>query len=168
MSRPFVAIMMGSASDREVMEHAVAQLRQLEVAFEVRILSAHRTPEQTASFVREAQQRGCQVFIAAAGMAAHLAGAVAAHSHRPVIGVPLAASSLQGLDALLATVQMPGGMPVATMAIGNAGARNAAILAAQILALGDRALAERLQRQREEQQQKVMASDRDLQRQLDG
>jgi 5-(carboxyamino)imidazole ribonucleotide mutase len=135
-TKPFVGIVMGSDSDLPVMEATFAVLRSLGVAFEARITSAHRTPETTKEFVVDAEARGCAVFIAAAGMAAHLAGAVSAITVRPVIGVPMNAS-LDGLDALLSTVQMPAGIPVATVAIGKAGAKNAAYLAAQIMAISD-------------------------------
>lgn len=140
----FVAILMGSDSDLPVMESSTAVLNDLGVSYEVRITSAHRTPEDTRDYVLDAEQRGCAVFIAAAGMAAHLAGAVAAQTIRPVIGVPIDAGPLQGMDALLSTVQMPGGIPVATVAIGKAGAKNAAFLAAQIMAVTDASLAEKL------------------------
>lgn len=145
---PFVAILMGSDSDLPIMQHCVDQLNAFDIAVEVRISSAHRTPAATQQYVHDAQERGCQVFIAAAGLAAHLAGAVASHSIRPVIGVPLNAGSLGGLDALLSTVQMPAGVPVATVAIDKAGAKNAAFLAAQILALNDDSLANKLREQR--------------------
>lgn len=129
-----VVVLMGSKSDWDVMQHAVKTLREFGVTCEARVLSAHRTPEETAAFVRQADAGGTKVFIAAAGMAAHLAGAVAAQTVRPVLGVPLAGSELNGLDALLATVQMPPGIPVGTLAIGKAGAINAATLAVSILA----------------------------------
>jgi 5-(carboxyamino)imidazole ribonucleotide mutase len=136
MTKPFVGIVMGSDSDLPVMEATFAVLKSLGVTFEARITSAHRTPETTKEFVVDAEARGCAVFIAAAGMAAHLAGAVSAITVRPVIGVPMNAA-LDGLDALLSTVQMPAGIPVATVAIGKAGAKNAAYLAAQIVAVSD-------------------------------
>lgn len=139
-----VGILMGSDSDWTVMSAAADRLRALGVAHEVTVLSAHRSPQRTAEYAAEARRRGLQVIIAGAGMAAHLAGVVAAHTTLPVIGVPLDAGTLGGLDALLATVQMPPGIPVATVAIGKAGADNAAILAAQILALADAELAARL------------------------
>jgi phosphoribosylaminoimidazole carboxylase PurE protein len=135
MSNYFVAVMMGSDSDLPTMQSCVEALKGFNIPFELRIMSAHRTPNLTAEYVHDATQRGCQIFIAAAGLAAHLAGAVAANTVRPVIGVPLDAGSLNGMDALLATVQMPGGTPVACTSIGKAGAKNAAFLAAQILAL---------------------------------
>jgi 5-(carboxyamino)imidazole ribonucleotide mutase len=144
MPKSFVAILMGSDSDLETMQHAIAVLDKLGIAREVNVLSAHRTPDATHAYVKDADARGCAVFIAAAGMAAHLAGTVAALTLKPVIGVPMKGGVLDGLDALLSTVQMPGGIPVATVAIGSAGAKNAAWLAAQMLALGDPSLAARL------------------------
>ncbi len=165
MSKPFVAILMGSDSDLPVMEAATAVLKQLQVPFEMRISSAHRTPKATHDYVVDADQRGAVAFICAAGMAAHLAGAVAATTTKPVIGVPIN-SSLDGLDALLSTVQMPGGIPVATVAIGKAGAKNAAYLACQILATKDDALAERVRAERQANTDAVIAKDRDLQARL--
>lgn len=158
-----VAVVMGSDSDLDVMRACVDQLRQFEIEAEVRILSAHRTPDASAEFAATAAARGIKVIIAGAGMAAHLAGALAAQTTLPVIGVPLApAMGLGGLDALLSTVQMPPGVPVATMAIGKAGARNAAILAAQILAVADTDLRDRLVRFKVEQAQKVRDKDATL------
>ena len=136
---------MGSASDQDVMSAAAELLRELEVPYDIGVYSAHRTPDRVEQFVSEASSRGIRVLIAGAGAAAHLAGAVAAHTHLPVIGVPLAGTALSGMDALLATVQMPAGFPVATMAIGKPGATNAALLAAQILALTDSDLRQRLE-----------------------
>ena len=136
----FVAILMGSDSDLPVMQSTFDVLKKFGIEYEVRITSAHRTPEDTRSYVSDADARGCAVFIAAAGMAAHLAGAVSAHTLRPVIGVPIDAGPLKGFDALLSTVQMPGGIPVAGVAIGKAGAKNAAYLAVQILAVSNEAL----------------------------
>lgn len=144
MNKAFVAILMGSDSDLSVMQNAADTLKELGIDYEMNVLSAHRTPVETAQYVTEAPRRGCKVFIAAAGLAAHLAGAVAAQTVCPVIGVPLDAGSLGGLDALLSTVQMPAGIPVATVAIGKHGAKNAAVLAAQILALQDEALTNKL------------------------
>ena len=164
--RTFVAVMMGSDSDWPVMQSAVAILNRLEVEVEVRIASAHRTPVATVGYVEQASGRGCAVFIAGAGMAAHLAGAVAAHTTRPVIGVPLESGPLAGMDALLSTVQMPPGIPVATVALGKAGAANAGYLAAQILALSDPALAGRIAADREERAQSVEDKDAALQREL--
>ena len=136
----FVAILMGSDSDLPIMQSTVDVLKSFGIEYEVRITSAHRTPEDTRSYVSDADARGCAVFIAAAGMAAHLAGAVSAHTLRPVIGVPIDAGPLQGFDALLSTVQMPGGIPVAGVAIGKAGAKNAAYLAVQILGVSNEVL----------------------------
>jgi phosphoribosylaminoimidazole carboxylase PurE protein len=136
-----VAILFGSESDRATMEEAARVLDSFGIGHEMEMASAHRSPDRVREFVKGAPARGVQVFIAAAGMANHLAGAVAAHTTRPVIGVPLDGSPLHGVDALYSTVQMPPGVPVATVAIGAAGAKNAAVLAAQILALSDNALA---------------------------
>ncbi len=141
---PRVGILMGSDSDWEVMSAAAARLEHFGIGYEAQVTSAHRSPERTMAYAGEARERGIHVLIVGAGAAAHLAGAVAAHTTLPVIGVPLDATSLHGLDALLSTVQMPSGVPVATVAIGKAGAENAAILAAQILSLADSALAQRL------------------------
>jgi len=165
MSKPFVAILMGSASDLPVMEASFTVLDQLGVPYEAKISSAHRTPDATHTFVKDADQRGCAAFICAAGMAAHLAGAVAAATLRPVIGVPINAS-LDGLDALLATVQMPGGIPVGTVAIGKAGAKNAAYLAAQVLATSDMELHQRLIDERAANASAVIAADAALQEKL--
>lgn len=157
MNNPFVAVLMGSDSDLPIMEATLEILKALEVSFEVRIASAHRTPEATARYVKEAEARGCGVFIAAAGLAAHLAGAVAANTLKPVIGVPMEGGPLNGMDALLSTVQMPGGVPVACVAIGKAGAKNAAYLAAQIIGLSDPALAQRLVADRQAMAEAVLA-----------
>ena len=165
MSKAFVAILMGSDSDLPVMEAAIDVLKSFEITLEVKITSAHRTPQATHDYVLDADQRGCTVFIAAAGMAAHLAGAVAAMTLKPVIGVPINAS-LDGLDALLSTVQMPGGIPVATVAIGKAGAKNAAYLAAQIMAVADPALADKLVQERQANADAVIAKDQALQLKL--
>ncbi len=159
----WVAILMGSESDWPVMQSTTAVLNELGVQFEVRVTSAHRTPAGTQNYVSDAQARGCDVFICAAGMAAHLAGAVAAHTVKPVIGVPIDSGPLQGFDALLSTVQMPGGIPVATVAVGKAGAKNAGYLAAQILSLSDAALAEKLARDREDNRAKVEAQNESVQ-----
>jgi phosphoribosylaminoimidazole carboxylase PurE protein len=139
-----VGIVMGSDSDLPVMEEAAKILDRFGIPYEMTISSAHRAPKRTAAYAEQAKSRGLKVLIAGAGGAAHLAGVLAAETPLPVIGVPIDSSPLQGMDALLATVQMPGGVPVATMAIGRVGARNAGILAAQILALSDAALAEKL------------------------
>lgn len=165
MGQPFVAILMGSDSDLPVMEAAFDVLRKFGIPFEAKVSSAHRTPTVTHAYVEDADQRGCAVFIAAAGMAAHLAGAVAANTLRPVIGVPID-SSLDGLDALLSTVQMPSGIPVATVAIGKAGAKNAAYLAAQILATANPALADALKAERKSAADAVIAKDKALQEKL--
>ena len=145
-----VAIFIGSISDEALVTPCAEVLRKLGVPFRFTVSSAHRTPRRTEALVDELEKQGCQVFICAAGMAAHLAGAVAARTCKPVIGIPLAASPLGGMDALLATVQMPPGFPVATVALDKAGARNAAWLAAQILALNDPALADRMKKGRED------------------
>ena len=139
--KPQVGIVMGSDSDLEVMKAAAGVLQEFGVAFEITVASAHRSPQRAATWATTARERGIKVIIAGAGHAAHLAGAMAAHTSLPIIGVPIDSSCLQGLDALLATVQMPPGIPVATMAIGKPGARNAGILAVQILALADADLA---------------------------
>jgi len=142
--RPRVAILMGSASDWEIMQVAEQTLDELGIPSDARVISAHRTPERLTRYLAGAEERGLEVVIAGAGAAAHLAGVTAAHTLLPVLGVPLPSSELKGLDALLATVQMPGGVPVATLAIGKAGAKNAALLAARILARSDAGLRERL------------------------
>lgn len=162
MSDTFVAILMGSDSDLPTMEAAFGVLDTFGIRYEVKITSAHRTPEATHSYVTGADARGCGAFICAAGMAAHLAGAVAAATLKPVIGVPINAS-LDGLDALLSTVQMPGGIPVATVAIGKAGAKNAAYLAAQILATADTGLQQKLKDERKANADAVIAKDAELQ-----
>lgn len=161
MSNTQVAILMGSKSDLSLMEPAAQVLAELGVSCEMRVMSAHRTPERVRQFVTAGPANGVQVFICGAGGAAHLAGVVAAHTIRPVIGVPLARTPLGGQDALLATVQMPSGMPVATVAID--GAANAGLLAAQIIALGDAALAKRISEQREARRLKVQADDESIQ-----
>ncbi len=150
-----VGIVLGSASDWGQVESAAALLREWGIPFEVVVASAHRAPDRVHNYAREAAPRGLKVIIAAAGMAAHLAGVLAAATILPVIGVPMPGSHLQGLDSLLATVQMPAGVPVATMAIGSAGAQNAAVFAVQILALADPRLRERLQRHKLEMEENV-------------
>jgi 5-(carboxyamino)imidazole ribonucleotide mutase len=167
MSKSFVAILMGSDSDLPTMEAAFGVLKSFDLDFEVKITSAHRTPQATHDYVKDADQRGCGAFICAAGMAAHLAGAVAAATLKPVIGVPINAS-MDGLDALLSTVQMPGGIPVATVAIGKAGAKNAAYLATQILATADADLAAKLVAERQANADAVIAKDAALQEKLNG
>ncbi len=160
---PRVAILMGSDSDWPVMSAAADRLGALGIAYEARVLSAHRSPEETARFARGARDAGVRVLICGAGAAAHLAGAVAAQTTLPVLGVPLDAGGLGGLDALLATVQMPAGIPVGTLAIGKAGADNAALLAAQILALDDPELAERLATLKRDMAKAVEEKNRKLQ-----
>jgi 5-(carboxyamino)imidazole ribonucleotide mutase len=167
MSQPFVAIVMGSDSDLPVMEASFDVLRKFGIPFEARITSAHRTPEVTKNYVTDAEERGCGAFIAAAGMAAHLAGAVSAATVKPVIGVPMNAS-MDGLDALLSTVQMPAGIPVATVAIGKAGAKNAAYLAAQILSVADASLSQKLRDERAENAEVIRQKDEALQESLKG
>ena len=154
-----VAILMGSKSDLPVMEEAAAILRQFGVQHEMRIMSAHRTPEEVMAFTRAARDKGFSMIIAGAGMAAHLAGVIAAHTTLPVIAVPIASSTLGGLDALLAMVQMPPGVPVATMGIGKPGARNAALLAVEILALTNEALSKKLDQYRIDMRKTVIEED---------
>ncbi|PYJ24756.1 MAG: 5-(carboxyamino)imidazole ribonucleotide mutase [Verrucomicrobia bacterium] len=156
-SKPLVAIIMGSKSDWETMRHAAETLDDLGVPKEVRVLSAHRTPDATAEFARKAADGGLRVIIAGAGGAAHLAGVVAAHTWLPVLGVPIQ-SKLQGLDSLLSTAQMPGGIPVGTLAIGEAGAKNAALLAAAILATTDTTIRQKLEAFRRKQSEAVLAA----------
>ena len=168
MTTPFVAVLMGSDSDLPTMQATLDVLSKLEIPYEVKITSAHRTPAATHAYVKDAEGRGCALFVAAAGLAAHLAGTVAGLTLRPVIGIPLDAGPLQGMDSLLSTVQMPGGIPVATVAIGKAGAKNAGYLAAQILALSNPDLAERIRLEREENARAVQAKDAELQRKLPG
>lgn len=140
----FVSIIMGSKSDFECVNECAKILQEFEIPYEMIVSSAHRSPQRTAEYVKEAEKKGAVIFICAAGMAAHLAGAVAANTTKPVIGIPVGGGSLNGIDALYSTVQMPGGMPVATLAIGRAGAKNAGFLAAQILALEDKTIANKL------------------------
>src|SRR5215468_9864890 len=149
MSKPWVSIVMGSDSDLEIMREAGKALDDFGIAYEMDVTSAHRSPDRSAEFAKKAADRGIRVIIAGAGGAAHLAGVIAAHTILPVIGVPIPSTSLQGMDSLLATVQMPAGIPVATVAIGKAGATNAGILAAQIIALSDSAVAKRLERHKQ-------------------
>ena len=159
-----VAVVMGSDSDMDVMQNCIEQLRHFGIEPVVRIISAHRAPQTAAEFADTAAANGIKVIIAAAGMAAHLAGALAGRTTLPVIGVPLiSAGGLEGIDALLSTIQMPPGVPVASMAIGKAGAKNAAIFAVQILALSDKDLREKLAKFRKTQQQKVIEKDSALQ-----
>ena len=162
MSEP-VLILMGSKNDWEVMREATAELDRVGIRWRAHVASAHRSLQRTVDLVRRAEADGTQVFICGAGMAAHLAGVVAASTTRPVIGVPLAGGVADGLDALLATVQMPGGVPVATVAVGKPGARNAAVLAAEILALADQEVAGRLRQFKQQQIEAVEAADAALQ-----
>lgn len=155
-ANPLVVVVMGSKSDWETMRQADEVLAKFEVPHECRVLSAHRTPAETAEYVNQAESRGVEVIIAAAGGAAHLAGVCAAHTVLPVLGVPMESASLKGLDSLLSTVQMPAGIPVGTLAIGPAGARNAALLAVAILATSRPDLREKLRRFRADQREKVL------------
>ncbi|PIQ97353.1 MAG: 5-(carboxyamino)imidazole ribonucleotide mutase [Nitrospinae bacterium CG11_big_fil_rev_8_21_14_0_20_56_8] len=149
--KPMVGIVMGSDSDMSVMEETSRILKEFDVPHEILVTSAHRSPERTRRYVKKAERDGMRIIIAGAGASAHLAGVIAAETTLPVIGVPIDSSALKGLDALLSTVQMPGGVPVATMAIGKPGARNAAVLAVQILALNDSVLASKLLRFKKDQ-----------------
>jgi len=164
-TNPKVAVLMGSASDWEIVKEAVATLKNFGIPVEAHVISAHRTPDVAAEFARNAENRGIKVIIAAAGAAAHLAGVIAAHTTLPVIGIPMT-SVLNGLDSLLSTVQMPGGIPVGTMAIGKAGAINAGIYAAQILALSDETLREKLRKHKESLKQTVIEGDAKIQMDL--
>ena len=148
MTSTFVAILMGSDSDLPVMQATIEILKKFDIEHEVRVRSAHRTPDAAKAYVKDAEERGCKVFICAAGLAAHLAGAVAGMTTRPVIGVPVDNGPLQGHDALLSTVMMPGGIPVATVAIGKEGAKNAGYLAAQILGVSDQTIADKVKAER--------------------
>ena len=154
--RALVGVIMGSTSDREVMQACTDQLQDLEIPYEAKVLSAHRTPKQTQEYAESAAARGLEVIIAGAGWAAHLAGVIAAHTTLPVIGIPIDSSPLKGMDALLSTVQMPPGIPVATVALGKGGARNAAVLAAQILALKYPPIADRFKTYRLNLTQKAL------------
>ena len=162
MGNPLVLIVMGSDSDLPVMGETARILEEFGVPYEMRISSAHRSPERTAELAEGAAGRGIRVIVAGAGMAAHLAGVVSAATSLPVIGVPLDGGALSGMDALMSTVQMPGGIPVATMSIGRAGAKNAGILAVRILALGDESLMERLEGYREKMAREVEEKDASL------
>lgn len=162
-----VIILMGSDSDWDAMRRCHELLKDLGIEHEVHVASAHRTPEKVLGIVEQAPQRGVKAFICAAGMAAHLAGVVAAHAHCPTIGVPMKGGVMDGVDALLSTVQMPPGVPVATVGVGSAGARNAAVLAAQMIALADKALADRLAQWRRDQAEQVEEKDRKLRASMD-
>lgn len=153
----FVSIVMGSKSDYEVVSEAGKILEKFGVKYELIISSAHRSPKRTAEYIAKAEQKGAKVFIAAAGMAAHLAGTIAAHTTKPVLGVPMSGTNLASMDSLFSTVQMPRGIPVATLAIGKAGAVNAAYLAVQILALNDENLALALKKDRQAQENQLIA-----------
>ncbi len=167
MSSPQVAMVMGSGSDLDVMMNGIKVLKGYGIEYEVRVISAHRAPDAVGEYARAAASRGIKVLIAGAGAAAHLAGALAAHSALPIIGVPLVASSLAGFDALLATVQMPGGVPVGTVGVGKAGAVNAAHLAARIIALSDEGIARKVADERASQIDKVVHMDGELQERLE-
>src|SRR2546429_737313 len=162
MSKPLVSIVMGSDSDLDVMREAATALEGFGIGYEIDVTSAHRSPERTAVYAQKAASRGIRVIIAGAGGAAHLAGVIAAHTSLPVIGVPIPSTALNGLDSLLATVQMPAGIPVATVAIGKPGASNAGILAAQILALSNAALAKKLNGHKEKLANSVEEKSRKL------
>ena len=155
MSKPLVSIVMGSDSDLEIMREAGKALEEFGIAYEIDVTSAHRSPDRTADFARKAIDRGIRVIIAGAGGAAHLAGVIAAHTLLPVLGVPMKSDALNGLDSLLSTVQMPGGIPVGTLAIGKAGALNASLLAIAILANSRPQLRAKLRAFREEQEMKI-------------
>ncbi|NOY22390.1 MAG: 5-(carboxyamino)imidazole ribonucleotide mutase [Acidobacteria bacterium] len=164
---PIISVVMGSDSDFEVMKETAQILKSFDIPFEVFVSSAHRTPERTSEFARKAPLRGIKAIIVGAGAAAHLAGVIAAETTLPVIGVPIDATSLSGMDALLSTVQMPGGIPVATMAIGKAGARNAALFVIEILAIYDIALTEKLNTYRNRLQASVEEKSNRLQDRMD-
>jgi 5-(carboxyamino)imidazole ribonucleotide mutase len=166
MNNVFVAILMGSDSDFPVVQASIEVLKKFDITFEVKVSSAHRTPALTHDYVKDADSRGCAVFICAAGMAAHLAGAVAANTVKPVIGIPVDNGPLQGIDALLSTVQMPDGIPVASVAIGKAGAKNSGYLAAQILALSNPELTNKLQKERADNIIEIQKKDQALQKKL--
>lgn len=166
MSKHFAAIIMGSDSDLPLIKNTIDVLKSFDIKCEVRVASAHRTPDVVSSYVQEAEQRGALVFICAAGLAAHLAGAVAARTTRPVIGIPCDGGPLNGVDALYSTVMMPGGIPVATVAVGKAGAKNAGYLAAQIMALADPELDAKVKANRKAASEEVMAKDAKLQETL--
>ncbi len=168
MTNPRVAILMGSDSDYDVMEEAVKVLKEFGVPFEVQVSSAHRTPARTAAYTESARERGIEAIIVGAGAAAHLGGVVAAHTTLPVIGVPIDATSLKGVDALYSTVMMPGGIPVASMAIGKAGAKNAALFALAMFSTHDEKIAAALAKYREDMVAKVTAKSEALQARVNG
>ncbi len=158
MSKPLVAVVMGSTSDWDTMQHTVATLKKFEIAHEVKVLSAHRTPDETLAYAANAEDNGIEVIIAAAGGAAHLAGVIAAKTVVPVLGVPMKSDALQGLDSLLSMVQMPGGIPVATLAIGKPGAVNAALYAAAILGIKYPEIRQKVHDFRKEQKARVLSA----------
>lgn len=162
LAEPIVGVIMGSASDLETMRHGIEVLREFHVPFEAEIVSAHRTPDKLMTYARSAKERGLRVIVAGAGGAAHLPGMVASMTPLPVIGVPVQSRALQGLDSLLSIVQMPGGIPVATVAIGTAGAKNAGLLAVSILALGDSRLADALDAYRANLTRSVLETELDV------
>src|SRR6202795_4894007 len=165
-TKPRVSIVMGSDSDLDIMRESAKALEEFGIEYEIDVTSAHRSPERTAEFARGTRERGIRVIIAGAGGAAHLAGAIAAHTTLPVIGVPIPSTSLQGMDSLLATVQMPAGIPVATVAIGKPGATNAGILAAQIIGVADAAIAKKLEAHKEKLARGVEEKSKKLQSSL--
>ncbi len=162
----FVSIIMGSKSDYDVMKSCAETLEKFGVAYEILVSSAHRSPDRTHEYVKEAEEKGAKVFICAAGMAAHLAGVVASLTTKPVIGVPMKGGLMDGLDSLLSTVQMPGGMPVATVAVGKAGATNAAYLAVQILAVSDEELAKKLLKDKDKKAKAVEEDSKTLEKRI--
>jgi len=168
MTKALVSIVMGSDSDLEIMREAGKTLDEFGISYEMDVTSAHRSPDRTAEFARKAAARGIRVIIAGAGGAAHLAGVIAAHTTLPVIGVPIPSTSLQGMDSLLATVQMPAGIPVATVAIGKPGATNAGILAAQMIGLSDSGLAKKLDAHKKKLAAGVAEKSKKLQKELRG
>jgi len=159
-----ILIVMGSDSDLEVVSESIKILKEFEVAHSVRVASAHRTPELVINIVKEAEENGAKVIISAAGAAAHLGGVIAAHTTLPVIGIPIDSTSFSGMDALLSTVQMPGGVPVAAMAVGKAGAKNAALFALQILALSDKKIEKKFKKYKEDMKEQVISKDKKIQK----
>lgn len=166
-AKPIVGVVMGSKSDWPVVQETIAILDQFKLPCETRVISAHRTPDEAAAYASTASTRGLKIIISAAGMAAHLGGVLAANTHLPIIGIPLKGGALDGMDSLLATVQMPRGVPVATVAMGKSGAVNAGILAVQMLALSDDDLKKKLQQYKRALKQKVFNADRELQKELE-
>ena len=167
-NKPLVSIVMGSDSDLEIMRESAKALEEFGIEYEIDVTSAHRSPDRTADYARKAANRGIRVIIAGAGGAAHLAGVIAAHTTLPVIGVPIPSTSLQGMDSLLAIVQMPAGIPVATVAIGKPGATNAGILAAQMIALADSSIAKKLEAHKDKLARGVEEKSRKLQSSIKG